>query len=211
LNDVEIPRGIKKYLVLGTAEGVQHWQDGELVKEIIKKPGVDLLDVKAENVAIPQSEWDESDFGPRPPWSHQYAVYLFDPHIANVITYMNNTNGAEIAWRKLRSAIKWKSLLSGRMVTPTVTLGQRLVSKTYKKLGPCFDIVADGWRDLGLQPASAPTEPAALEAPKDAMPGVAVKDPPLKEIMQDEVPWSDPIDDILNAPTKPEITKRAGR
>jgi hypothetical protein len=187
LNDVEVPRGVKKFWVVATAEGVQHWKDGELIKEIIKKPGVELPNVKALNDAIPPEEWDESDYGPRAPYSHQFAVYLFDEKTGEIITYMNETNGAEIAWRKLRSAIKWKSLMLGYRVRATVTLGQRMVSKKFKKIGPCFNIVADEWRDFHTN--------------------AIVKDPPLKDIVRDEIPHqdgpNDPIGDVFDAPKVP--------
>jgi hypothetical protein len=180
LNHIEVPRDTKKFWVVATAEGVQHWQDGELVKETIKKPGVELPDVQALNDAIPQEQWEHSDYGPRAPYSHQYAVYLFDPQTGEIVSYMHNTNGAEIASSKLRSAIKWKSLTLGQRVRATVTLGQRLVSKKYMKLGPHFNIVPDEWRDFHTN--------------------AIVKDPPLSEVMHDEIPhqdalpFNDPID-----------------
>jgi hypothetical protein len=139
----------KQFLVLGTAEGVQHWEDGQLVEEIIKKPNVTLPDVDEMNAQIPKETWDDGRYGQRPPWSHQYAVYLLDPADGSILTHINSTDGAAKATGQLKNQVKWKrAMLGGRKVLPTVTLGRQLVSRKNKKMGPAFIVAADDWRAL---------------------------------------------------------------
>ena len=54
----------KQFLVmLSTAEGLQHWQDGALVEEIIKKPDAPLPDVEELNAKIPRDTWEDGKNG----------------------------------------------------------------------------------------------------------------------------------------------------
>jgi DNA polymerase family A/CHC2 zinc finger/Toprim domain len=147
----------KRYLVLGTAEGIQFWQDGQLVKEWIKKPNVPLPNLDELNATIPQDQWEEGINGPRPPYSHQWAVYLLDESDGSIWTHINNTDGAAIATRELRSKVRWKrGLMGGRLVLPRVTLGSRLVSQKWKKYGPDF-VTSNDWHDPApdLPPAAS--------------------------------------------------------
>jgi hypothetical protein len=148
----------KPFLVLSTAEGLQHWEDGKLVEEIIKKVNKPLPDVEQLNAKIPEDTWEDGLNGPRPPWAHVYAAYLLDPADGSIHTHLNSTDGAKIATRQLQSQVKWKrAMLGGRKVAPIVTLGEQLVSRQYKKMGPCF-IVKD-WRDLTPDPPNLPEVP----------------------------------------------------
>ena len=66
------------YLLLAMEEGYQRWKNQILIDEIIDKP---LPDLEQLNAAIPKSEWEPGlDGHPRPPYSHQYCVYLLDPN-----------------------------------------------------------------------------------------------------------------------------------
>jgi hypothetical protein len=95
-DETEVQAG-KRFLILGTAEGQQHWADGELVEEIKKTPGEPFAEsVEARNAEIPKDTWEDGKGGPRPPWVHQFAVYLLDPDDGAIYTYMNSTNGAAI-------------------------------------------------------------------------------------------------------------------
>ena len=86
------------------------------------------------NAEIPQDTWEETDFGPREPWSHQFAVYLCDADDGSIYTHINSTAGAAMATRELKSRVKWKrSLFGGRKLLPVVTLGSQIVSQKYKK------------------------------------------------------------------------------
>ena len=71
---------------------------------------------------------------------------------------MNSTNGAEIAVRELKSKVKWTRAIRGESVLPVVTLGSRLVSRQYKKMGPDFVIVE--WRNLNPELPPAQRRPA---------------------------------------------------
>jgi hypothetical protein len=191
----EIPTD-KRFLVLGTAEAIQHWQDGTLIKEIIKKIGEPLADIEELNAKIPKDTWEDGINGPRPPWSHVYAAYLLDPADGSVATFLNNTNGAMVAVRELRSRVKWTRALRGsKVLSPIVTLGSRLVSRKYQKYGPDF-IVAD-WRDLSpLPPTTAPrqledhTEKEQLSDPVEDI-GRPVNEPSMAKILDDKIPEDD--------------------
>jgi len=221
----EIPPD-KLFLVLATAEGIQLWQDGQLVKEIIKKANQPLPDLEELNATIPKDTWEDGINGPRPPYTHVWAVYLLDLDDGSVWTHLNSTNGAARATRELKSRVKWKrQLLGGRRVNPIVTLGKQLVSKTYKKLGPNFIIV--DWRDLDPQP----TAPRQLEDHTEKKPfndpvadiGRPVVEPTLEEMLNDKIPeddWRGPGEPAAKetpkasetpgkpAAQKPQMTKR---
>ena len=190
----EIPSD-KQFLVLSTAEGLQHWQDGALVEEIIKKPVEPLPDVAKLNAKIPEDTWEDGINGPRPPWVHQFAAYLLDLSDGSILTHMNQTKGTIVAVRELKSRVKWERALLGRKVMPIVSLGKRLVSKTYQKWGPDFIIV--DWRDFGSLPAT--TTPRQLESHAEqnqlndpvADIGRPVNEPGFAEILDDEIPEQD--------------------
>jgi hypothetical protein len=222
----EIPTD-KRFLVLGTAEGLQHWQDGALIEEIIKKPGEPLPNVAELNAKISEDTWEDGINGPRPPWSHVHVAYLLDPADGSIFTYMNSTNGAVIAVRELRNRVRWTRALRSSKVSPIVTLGSRLVSKKYQKYGPDF-IVVD-WRDLSpLPPTTAPrqlenhADQGQLNDPVEDI-GRPVDEPSMTEIMGDKIPeddWQPPGEPAAKlapkasastrkpAAQKPQMTKR---
>jgi len=215
----------KRFLVLATAEGLQHWEDGQLVEERIKKPNEPLPNVDELNAKISEDTWEDGINGPRPPWTYVFAVYLLDLDDGSIWTHLNSTNGAARATRELKSRVKWKrQLLSGRRVNPIVTLGKQLVSKAYKKLGPDFIIV--DWRDLdpALPQQTAPrqledhTEKRPLNDPVADI-GRPVVEPTLEEMLNDKIPedeWQPPGEPAAKAPEtprkpgvqKPQMTKR---
>jgi hypothetical protein len=189
----------KRFLVLGVAEGLQHWQGGELLKEIIKRGDEKLPDIAPLNEAIPQADWDEGINGPRKPWTHVFAVYLLDPEDGSIHTHINSTNGAAKATRELRSRVRWKrAMLGGRKVSPIVVLGKQIVSAQFKKWGPNFIPVE--WRDFApLLPAQSAPRQIESHVEKEAAPlndpvtdiGRPVEEPPYSEILDDEIPEND--------------------
>jgi hypothetical protein len=115
-------------------------------------------------------------------------------------------------------------MLGGRKVLPIVTLGRRLVSRQYKKMGPDF-IVVD-WRDLnpGLTEQTTlrqlenhtENEPQLNDPVGDI--GRPAAEPSYSEILDDKIPEDDwqppgePATEISKAPTpsprKPAAEKR---
>ncbi len=66
-----------RLLALSTHQLLQRWQGNQPVETIHKKPGVPLPDVDELNARIPRDQWEAGpDGAPRPPWQHQYSVYL---------------------------------------------------------------------------------------------------------------------------------------
>jgi hypothetical protein len=203
----------KRFLCLGTAEGLQHWEDGKLIEEIKKKPNESLPDVDDLNAKIPEDTWEEGINGPRPPWTHVYAVYLLDEDDGSILTHINSTDGAKIATKELKSRVKWKrAMLGGRTVNPIVTLGKQVVSRQYKKMGPAFIIVNDDWRDFGsvLPEQTAPrqledhTEKKTLNDPVANI-GRPVVEPTMEELLGDKIPE----DKWQQSETAPNATPKA--
>ena len=187
----------KRFIGLSTAEAVQHWQDETLIEQIIKKPGgPPLPNVDDLNSQIPEKDWDDGKNGKRPPWAHQYAVYLLDPADGAIFTACNSTVGMMIAVKQLKDRVRWMRALRGSKVSPIITLGQRLVSQRYKKFGPDFVII--GWRDLDLgQPKQvAPrqledrTEKQQRNDPVEDI-GRPVAEPSYSEMLNDKIPEDD--------------------
>ena len=111
------------YLLWAMEEGYQRWKDQTVVDEIIDKP---LPDLEQLNGAIPKSEWEPGlDGHPRPPYSHQYCVYLLDPNDGQFFTLMNSTVGMKMLWESL--AERWKVMrhLRGADVIAVVNLATR--------------------------------------------------------------------------------------
>ena len=94
-----------------------------VVDEIIDKP---LPDLEQLNAAIPKSEWEPGPDGhPSPPYSHQYCLYLLDPHDGQFFTLMNKTVGMKMLWESL--AERWEVMrhLRGADVIAVAKLATR--------------------------------------------------------------------------------------
>ena len=191
------------YLLWAMEQGYQRWKDQAVVEEIIDKP---LPDLEQLNGAIPKSEWELGlDGHPRPPYSHQYCVYLLDPNDGQFFTLMNSTVGMKMLWESL--AERWEVMrhLRGADVIAVVNLATRPF-KTAKwgiKYRPDLKILE--WRKPGggggdgltgpvaptpqLPPASsAPSAPQApspqtstpAPAPRSANPPAPPPPPPAR-------------------------------
>ena len=124
-----------------TANAVQHFEfDGPVMKDtVVKMSSKELPDIEELNAKIPREEWDTDRFGnTNPPWRHQYIVYLEDPQTASLYTYINSTDGAEIAVGKLEGQLKRMTWLCGKRLGAVVELHEQLVSKQYKKWARAF-------------------------------------------------------------------------
>src|SRR5262245_18061346 len=103
--------------------GYQRWKAQILVDEIIDKP---LPDLDQLNEAIPKSEWETGlDGHPRPPYSHQYCVYLLDPNDGQFFTLMNSTVGMKMLWESLVERCEVMRHLRGADVIAVVNLRTR--------------------------------------------------------------------------------------
>jgi hypothetical protein len=94
----------------------------------------------------------------------------------------------------------------GAHVYPVVALSDTFMKTRFGgRQRPHF--IVKRWVNLGPDEKVLPApKPPALESSAtkaEPSPGLkTVEEPSLKEQMNDEVPWSDPIDDILNAPAR---------
>jgi hypothetical protein len=154
-DDTALPPGMR-LIALATAQALQRWQDQMPVETIVKRPGQPLPDVDELNAKIPQKKWEKGlDGKPRPPYSHQYIVYLLNPADASLFTFINNTLGAMIAVERLKDKVKWMRGLRGARVVPVVELSSKLMkTKVGVKQRPEFTIIE--WRDFGGLQATAP-------------------------------------------------------
>jgi hypothetical protein len=178
------------FFVFGVTKGLQHWEDGRLVQEIKKKPGIPLPDVKELNDAIPQDTWDDGiDGRPRAPWQLNDVVYLLSVNDAMKFTYLNSTVGARIAAARLLDRIESMQMLRGPNVIPIITLGSRPMKTSFgQKERPHFEVVT--WRDFGPpvpavpSPNTAPQLGSAVDTKKVGKP---VKEPTLAEELKDSI------------------------
>lgn len=170
------------FVVLGTGQCVQHWQDKRPVETIIKRPGMSLPDVRELNDKVPKKQWETGPDGQkRGPWRHQFYAYLLDPRDASAFTFINSTVGARIAVERLNDRVKWMRSLRGTKVLPLVRLdGKPMPTQNGIKQRPEFTIV--DWRDFGSEAANVTAAPAL---------GKPVKTPTSEEILDDELPSFD--------------------
>jgi hypothetical protein len=111
------------YLLVGLEDGYQKWQDQNVVDEIIDKP---LPDLEKLNEAISRNEWETGlDGQPRPPWIHQYTIYLLDPNDGQLYTLINSTVGQRILWESLNERWLVMRHLRGADVIAVVALASR--------------------------------------------------------------------------------------
>jgi hypothetical protein len=175
-------------------------ENNKPVETIKKTPGVPLPDVEELNAKIPQSEWEMGqDRKPRPPYQHQYLVYLLNPNDASLITYINSTFGALKAVSALKDRVKWMRALRGARVVPIVTLDSKPMPTAFGlKRRPEFTIVQ--WRDLGdgdgENNLSAPTAPVQA---------IEHKPTPVEHCAKEQAPWepAKPVEPTEVEPPKP--------
>jgi hypothetical protein len=168
-------------LAVALSEAIQRWRDKKVVEEITAKP---LPDVNLLNEAVPKHEWEPGlDGQPKPPYSHQFVVYLLDSGSGAFFTYLNSTVGARIAHEQLREKVVTMRTLRGTRVVPVVKLTHRPM-KTFvgMKHRPEFEIV--GWKQLGGEGGTLPSP----RAPQLTSPGTAEKPESKSEPASDPTP-----------------------
>src|SRR5262249_3998528 len=110
-----------------------------------------------------------------------------DPTDASIATYINSSGGAQAGIRLLNDRVKWMRALRGTRVFPIATLGNRLHSKKFNKLGPNFRI--GGWGGPCGGGTASEGGPKQL-GPQDPVKqiGRPVDDPTTAEILNDDLP-----------------------
>jgi len=193
------------YLLWAMENGYQRWKAQILVDEIIDKP---LPDLDQLNGAIPKSEWEPGlDGHPRPPYSHQYCIYLLDPNDGQFYTLMNSTVGMKMLWESLVERWEVMRRLRGPDVIAVVNLATRPFRTAKWGIKYRADLKILEWRKPGggggdrlagpvaprpqLPPApSAPPAQTSTPAPAPApMPGASTSPhapppPPLSANLQ---------------------------
>jgi hypothetical protein len=147
-------------LAIALSEALQCWKGRKPVETITAKP---LPDVNMLNESVPEDEWEAGlDGKPKPPWVHQFIVYLIDPASDGTYTYMNSTTGARIACDQLREKVITMRALRGTRVVPVVRLTHRPM-KTFvgMKHRPEFEVL--DWRQLGGDGGGELTSPKSAQ------------------------------------------------
>ena len=138
-------------LALHTLRALQRWEAQNVVETIVQAPDGVLPNVDDLNSAIPKSTWELGlDGKPKPPWQLEYVVYLLDVSDASLLTFVNSTFGAKMAYERLTDR--------GAMDAVPFTRCQRNSSrewldakttktKTGPKQRPEFTVI--DWPDLG--------------------------------------------------------------
>jgi hypothetical protein len=203
-NETPLPTSL---MAIGCADFLQLWKEQKPVETIREKPLPRLDDL---NGTIPVGEWElgKHDGKPKPPWQHQYAVYLVDRNDGSTYTSCNSTAGQAIAYRELKDRINMMRKLRGANVLPIVTLDKAtFAGKFGPKIRPDFKVLS--WIDPSGNAASLPATSApqiehkpqtvreiaenSAFAPK-TMPGKpvkfgeSVKPPSVSEELDDELP-----------------------
>jgi hypothetical protein len=199
-------------LVTGTAHGLQAWQNGKQIGELLDRPDKRWTKYDAEelNAKIPEEEWGVDQNGqPQAPWKETWAAYLVDPGSATEYSFINSTRGQQIAIERLQRRMEITQALKGANVRPRVKLESRPMP--IKRLGitkqrpeltvlEWIDLTGDGEVLLGrkqapLQIEHKPEEPTTAE-------------PKLKKVKPPTV--SEEINDTLPGDLAPPTKKKAG-
>jgi hypothetical protein len=137
----------ESFLCTGTAQALQRFIDHVPCKPIVKQPGKPLPDVDELNAKIPMEEWETVDGKPTPPWKRAYVVYDRQ-HDASMMTHINSTIGARIAFDKLTSQVYNMRILRGVNVAPIVRLSAKpMKTKFGEKMRPDYEIIE--FREIG--------------------------------------------------------------
>jgi hypothetical protein len=193
-----------KLLAVFTAHAVQHFEfDGPVMGDTVASiTSQSLPDIKALNAAVPQEQWpDDLNGHPQPPWRRQYVSYFEDPQNAAILTYINNTKGAEIAVLELEGRLSRMSALCNKRLGAVIELHECIVNRKYNTKGPLFEIT--GWFELvnvpvWLTSATPLNQREPLQQiehkPTEQKPAVTRADPtPTKHT--GSAPWEENVDD----------------
>jgi hypothetical protein len=169
---------------------VQKWWDGQPVETIILEPHQKFPDVEEMNEKVPKKEWVEGpDGNMRGPWQAQHMLYLLDPKTMDKFTFPTGTVGGRIGIRELVDKTMWMRRLRGPSVHPVITLADAFMNTKWGgRQRPHFKIVR--WVSLGGEggEVEALPPPAHPTTPQPELPLNEVKEPSLKEKLNDDIP-----------------------
>jgi hypothetical protein len=207
---------------------VQKWWDGQPVETIILQPHQKFPDIEEMNEKTPREEWVEDQNGNMVgPWQAQHALYLLDPKTMDKYTFPTGTVGGRIAIRELRDKIMWWRRLRGSNVYIVITLADTFMNTKWGgRQRPHFKIArpvrlgGEGGEVEALPPPAPPAPPAGAKQQLDQfakpaekpvttqaeLPLTTVKEPSLKEDLNDEIP--DYLDKPAEKVSPPHATAR---
>jgi hypothetical protein len=179
-----LPSDYKRRLVAVENDVViRRWRENRVIETIREKP---LPDIDLLNQAVPQSEWEDLNGDPRPPYERAHVVYLLDLDTCERSTFISPTKGAAIAVSRLKDKVFWmRKMRNNNTIVPQVELAWAPFPTKYGlRKRPDFKVV--GWIDLSgggsLPPPSAPKQLPPAQPKK-------VEEPSLKEDLNDDLPF----------------------
>jgi hypothetical protein len=186
---------------------VQKWQDQQPVETIILEPHQKFPDIDEMNEKVPKKEWVEGpDGNMRGPWQAQHILYLLDPKTMDKYTFPTGTTGGRIAIRELVDKTTWMRRLRGPNVYAVVLLRDTFFptrfggrQRPHFKIKRWVRLGGEGGEVEALPPptlkerqpdmfAKSADEPAPQTTPQPDLPLNEVKEPSLKEELNDEIP-----------------------
>jgi hypothetical protein len=208
-DDEEMPPNLE-LVAVEVLRVVQMWgTDGTPVNEetIILEPHQMFPDIEEMNAKVPRSKWIEGpDRKMCGPWQASHVLYLLDPQSMDKYTFPTSTVGGRIAIRELRDKIMWMRRLRGPNTYPVIMLSDTFMNTRFGgRQRPHFKIVR--WVRLGGEggevealPSPNPVSPSAVETSAQSELSLnEVKEPSLKEELNDEIPFNDPTPDLGKA------------
>jgi hypothetical protein len=194
-------------VVVDLARVVQKWRDQMPVETIILEPHQLFPNVAEMNAKVPKEEWVKGQDGELyGGWQAQHIAYALDLETMDKYTYPTGTNGGRRAIRDLRDKLVWMRKLRGANVYPVVTLSDTFMPTQFGgRQRPHF--VIKRWVRLGGEGSEVPALSPPTQAPVDQptrqataeLPLQEVKEPTLKEELNDEIPFNDPTPDLGKA------------
>jgi hypothetical protein len=161
---------------------IQKWgPDNRPVETRWLTPG-EKVDVDALNDATPKTEWREDMNGKLVgPYQKQQVVYLLDLNTMEKFTYVTSTVGGNMAIGDLSDRIRTMRRWRGGQIYPVVTLSKTFMPTRFGgRQRPAFKIM--NWIFMGGGGTALPAPESPLLTTQ------AVKEPTLKEEMNDEIP-----------------------
>lgn len=182
----ELPSGLE-LVAVDVARLCQKWVDQKPEETIFVAPGEKFPDIDELNAKAPKSEWREDLNGKMVgPWQRQSVLYLLDLKTLDKYTYPTATTGGSIAIRELCEKTKWMRQHRGPSICAVVRLSDtHMATRFGGRQRPHFEIV----RWIGLDDEHAlPSTPSPALAGSAAVPVHEVKEPSLKEDLDDDLP-----------------------
>jgi hypothetical protein len=166
-----VPEGTK-LIALATLSCWQLWQDGKVVKSIIREPG-EFLPARA-TLSHPEKADEPGD-----PWANTRLVYFAHPVSAALYTFSTRSGGGRSAVSALAGQIKRMRRAHPNAVPLIELRAEEMPTKHGMKSKPRFDVI--DWRFNDIAETEVPQEQRQLTASDDDFGADTSVDPKLND------------------------------